>query len=66
MFRGQGLAKPRGKSLLGALAVMILAIVGSQASPELGYLFALSALVMMLVVILRNSVWPTQSKRKTL
>jgi hypothetical protein len=64
MFRGQGLAKPRVKSLVGALAVMVLAILGSQTSPMLGYVFAFSALVMIIVVMLTDSIWPTQSRKE--
>lgn len=59
MFRGQGIAKPRVKSLVGALAAMVSAILGSQASPMLGYVFALSALVM-----LTDSIWSTQSRKE--
>tara|TARA_R110002110_G_scaffold405241_1_gene624168 strand:+ start:1747 stop:2061 length:315 start_codon:yes stop_codon:yes gene_type:complete len=64
MFRGQGLAKPTVKSLVGTLAVIILAMLGSRASPVLGYVFAVSALIMIIVVMLTDSIWPTQSRKE--
>jgi hypothetical protein len=62
MFRGQGPAKPQTKSLIGALAVVALVMIGSRASPMLGYVFALSALVMIIVAMHTEYVWPTQSR----
>ena len=64
MFSGQRVAKPQAKSLIGTLAVMVLSMTGSWVSPMLGYVFALSALVMIIVVMLTNSIWPTQSKKE--
>lgn len=64
MFRSQGLARPQTKSLIGVLVVAVLALVGSQATPMLGYVFALSTLIMIIVAMLMNSVWPTQSRKE--
>ena len=64
MYRGQGLAKPQTKSLVGALAVVALVMIGSKASPRLGYVFAVSALVMIIVAMHTESVWPTQSRKE--
>ena len=64
MFKSHGFAKPQVKSLVGALAVMALAMLGSLAFPVLGYVFALSSLVMIIVVMLTNSIWPTQSRKE--
>lgn len=64
MFRGQGLGKPQIKSLIGALATAVLVTLGSHASPLLGYVFALSALVMIIVAMHTESIWPTQSRKE--
>jgi len=64
MFKGQGLAKPRAGSLLGALVVAAIAVIGSRASPLLGYGFALLALVMIIVAMLTNSIWASQSRKE--
>lgn len=64
MFRGQGLGKPQGKSLLGALIVTVLVMLGSLTSPVFGYFFALSALVMIIVAMHMGSIWPTQSRKE--
>jgi hypothetical protein len=64
MFRGQGLGTPQRRSLLGALGVMVLVFFGSQASPVLGYVFALSALVMIIVAMYVESIWPTLPRKE--
>ncbi len=64
MFRGQGLGKPQAVSLLGALIVVVLVMLGSLTSPVFGYVFALSALVMITVAMYMESIWPTQSRRE--
>tara|TARA_R100000005_G_scaffold68544_1_gene36446 strand:+ start:10174 stop:10482 length:309 start_codon:yes stop_codon:yes gene_type:complete len=64
MFRGQGLAWPRFSSLLGALVLAVVLAIGSHLSPVLGYLFALLALVMIIVALHMESVWPTQSRQE--
>ncbi|MEE4250125.1 MAG: hypothetical protein V2I38_06005 [Alcanivoracaceae bacterium] len=64
MFRGQGLARPQRKSLLGAFAVIVLVLLGSQASAILGYLFALSAMIMIIVAMHMESIWPTHAKKE--
>ncbi|GAB5412637.1 MAG: hypothetical protein Cons2KO_02400 [Congregibacter sp.] len=64
MVRNQGATWPQTKSLIGAVVVAALVFIGSQSSPVLGYLLALSALVMILVAALVGSIWPTQSKRE--
>mgnify|MGYP003154707618 FL=1 len=64
MFRGQGLAKPQTKSLVGALVAAILVASGSQASPMLGYALALLAMLMIIVALHMESIWPTQSRKE--
>lgn len=64
MYRGQGLAKPQTKSLVGALAVVVLVMTGSKTSPVLGYFLALSALIMIIVAMYMESIWPTQSRKE--
>jgi len=63
-FRGQSLTKPQTKSLLGTLVVIALVILGSQTSPMIGYLLALAALIIIIVAMHMNSIWPTQSKKE--
>lgn len=64
MFRGHGLARPQVKSLLGVLIVVVLVILGSSASPVIGYFVGLSALVMIIVALQLESIWPTQSRKE--
>jgi drug/metabolite transporter (DMT)-like permease len=64
MFRGQGLAKPQIKSLVGALGVIFLVMLGSQTSAVIGYVLALSALVMIIVAMHMESIWPKQSRKE--
>lgn len=64
MFRDQGLAKPQIKSLFGALAVIVVVMLGSQTSAVIGYIFAVSALVMIIVAMHMESIWPTQSRKE--
>lgn len=64
MFRGQGLTRPRCISLLGALVFAVVVALGSHLSPVLGYVFALLALVMIVVALHMQSVWPTQSRQE--
>ena len=64
MFRGQGLAKPQIKSLVGTLAVIFLVMLGSQTSAVIGYVFALAALVMITVAMHMESIWPTHSRKE--
>ncbi|PLY16900.1 MAG: hypothetical protein C0631_02000 [Sedimenticola sp.] len=64
MFRGQRLARPQINSLVGTLAVIVLVFLGSQASAVIGYVFALSALVMIIVAMHMESIWPTQSRKE--
>lgn len=55
---------PQVRSLLGALALTVLVMVGSQASAVIGYVLALSALVMIIVAMHMESIWPTQSRKE--
>jgi hypothetical protein len=64
MFRGQRLARPQINSLVGTLTVIVLVFLGSQASAVIGYVFALSALVMIIVAMHMESIWPTQSRKE--
>jgi Mg/Co/Ni transporter MgtE len=57
-------AKPKSKSLFGALAVTVLVIFGSQTSAMLGYVLALSALIMIIVAMYMESIWPTRAKEE--
>lgn len=60
--RGRSLAKPQLRSWIGALVTAVLVFVGSQSSPRIGYVLALSALVMLVVAMYMKSIWPTKSK----
>jgi len=65
MFRGQGPGTPQAKSLLGALTLAALVMLGSLTSPVFGYVFALSALVIIVVAMHTESIWPTQSRKES-
>lgn len=60
MYKSHWLAKPQNKSLFGALVVTVLAILGSQTSAVIGYVLALSALLMIIVAMHMESIWPTK------
>jgi hypothetical protein len=64
MNRSRGLAKPQTRSMVGALSVVALVMTGSKTSPVLGYFFALSALVMIIVAMHMESIWPTKSRKE--
>lgn len=64
MFRGQGLAKPQTKSLIGVLVATIIVMLGSNISAVIGYFLALTALVMIIVAMQMESIWPTKSKKE--
>jgi uncharacterized membrane protein len=64
MYRNQSPAMPKKKSLLGALAITVVAFLGSQASAFVGYLVALVALVIMVVALSMTSIWPTRVKQE--
>jgi hypothetical protein len=51
--------------LIGAFAVLVVVMLGSRFSPVLGYLFALSALVMIIVALHLESIWPTRTRRES-
>lgn len=64
MFNGQRLAKPQVTSLVGTFIVVVVATLGSKASPMIGYSFALLALIMIAVASLSNSIWPSKTKKE--
>ena len=64
MFSFRNFAKPQIKSLIGALIVAVSTMVGSWATPLLGYVFAMMTLVMIIVVTLFSPAWPSQSKKE--
>lgn len=55
---------PQNKSLLGALSVTALAMLGSQASAMIGYVAALLALVMIIVAVHLQGIWPTKARKE--
>lgn len=62
MYRGQGPGRPRVKSLVGALAVSVLVLLGSAFSSVFGYLSALLTLVMIILAMHMESIWPTRTR----
>ena len=62
MFKGQTYTKPHIQSAIGAFIVALLAFLGSHVSPFMGYLLALSTLIMLIVALYTDSIWPTQAK----
>lgn len=64
MFRGRGLVILQTQSLLGALAFAVSVFCASQTSAIVGYLVALSALLMIVIGMYTESIWPTSAKRE--
>lgn len=64
MFKSRRLCRPEKKSLFGALLTTILVILGSQISPFVGYILALSTLLIMIVAMYMESIWPTKSRKE--
>jgi uncharacterized RDD family membrane protein YckC len=64
MYSNQSLVMPKKKSLLGALAITVVAFLGSQVSAFVGYLVALFALIIMVVALSMTSIWPTKVKQE--
>lgn len=64
MFRGDSYIKPKVHSVIGAMIVAILVWVGANSSSLIGYLLALLSLVMIIVVMVTGSVWPTERKQE--
>ena len=64
IFRGEGAARPQKKSLIGAVVATVVVLLGSQVSPVVGYLFALAAMVMIVVALFTDSIWPTRIKKE--
>lgn len=64
MFINKWIPTPQTKSLIGALVVAIFAVIGSQASATIGYVLALSTLLMIVVAMHMNSIWPTKNKKE--
>jgi uncharacterized membrane protein len=64
MFRNQRLIKPKKRSVLGALAIVALTALGSQISAYVGYLVGVSALLVLVVAMWMDSIWPTKGKEE--
>lgn len=64
MFSLHNVVKPQVRSLIGACIVAVSTMAGSWATPLLGYVFAMMALVMIIVVSLFSPAWPSQSKKE--
>ncbi len=62
MFRNDRLVKPKMSSLVGTGVVAVAAFFGSRASPFVGYLVALLALIVMIVAMFMSSIWPTRGR----
>lgn len=64
MFRNDRLARPRNASFAGALIVAVAVFLGSQASAVAGYVLAVSTLVIILVAVVMETIWPTRAKKE--
>ncbi|TGD70613.1 hypothetical protein E4634_20925 [Mangrovimicrobium sediminis] len=64
MLRSGSYTKPKPHSLIGALIVSVLVWAGAYISSFVGYLLALLSLVMIIVVVITDSVWPTERKQE--
>ena len=64
MFRNTRLIKPKNTSLLLTLLIALTAFFGSQASPFIGYLLAILALLVIIAAMYTESIWPTRGKEE--
>ncbi|MFZ9941354.1 MAG: hypothetical protein ACO3F7_04300 [Luteolibacter sp.] len=58
------LGRPQTKSLIGAVVITVVVMIGSQASAMIGYALALLALIMIVVAELMKSIWPTKARKE--
>ena len=58
------LGKPQTKSLIGAVVITVVVMIGSQASAVMGYALALLALIMIIVAEFMKSIWPTKGGKE--
>ncbi|MEY5013316.1 MAG: hypothetical protein RLY69_1031 [Verrucomicrobiota bacterium] len=58
------LGRPQNKSLIGALVVAVVVLIGSQTSAVIGYALALLALIMIVVAEFTKSIWPTKGGKE--
>jgi len=64
MFVDQGIGKPQSKSVIITIVATILVFIASMSSPLVGYFLALLTLVMIIVAIQMDSIWPSISKKE--
>ena len=64
MFRGDRYTKPKPQSFVGALIVAVLAWMGTYISSVIGYFIALLCMVMIIVALNINSIWPRERENK--
>ena len=64
MFRAQKYTKPQMISFIGALVTACLTLAGSQFSPAIGYCLGLLTMLILIIAMHTNSIWPTQAKKE--
>lgn len=62
MFRGDRYVKPKVQSVAGAFTAAVLLWMGSYLSSIVGYLVALLSMVMIVVALYTESIWPRERK----
>jgi hypothetical protein len=64
MFRGQKYTKPKAISFIGTLLTACLTFLGSQFSSVIGYWLGLLTMIILIIPLHTNSIWPTQVKKE--
>ncbi len=64
MLKSQRVKKPQKASIILSVVIALLAYFGSQTSPFIGYLLAISFLLALIAASLLNSFWPTKGKKE--
>ena len=64
MFRGDGYIKPQLRSLISTLLVAVLVWLGGYLSSVIGYFIALFCMIILVVAMYMESIWPTERKRE--
>ena len=64
MFRGGSFTRPKFKSFAGAVLVAVFVWGGSQLSSFFGYIVALFSMLMIVVAMQMESIWPRERKQE--
>ena len=64
MFRGDNFTRPKFKSLAGVFLIALFVWGGSQLSNFFAYLVALLSMLMIVVAVQMESIWPRKRKQE--